>query len=52
MHHELLFKIYNNARTIKSHDEVELPVIKPQYVTLTQHSIVPLRKHYQINNWG
>ncbi len=52
MRHELLFKIYNNARVIKSHDEVKLPEIKPQFVTLTQPSIAPIRKHYQINNWG
>lgn len=45
---ELLFKIYNKAR-LKNHSDVKLPEIKPEFVTL---SVQPLRKHYQVNNWG
>ncbi len=48
MNSELLFKIYNKVK-VKSHADVKLPEIKPEFVTL---SVKPLRKHYQINNWG
>ncbi len=48
MNSELLFKIYNKVKVNKPAD-VKLPEIKPEFVTL---KVTPLRKHYQINNWG
>ena len=48
MQSELLFKIYQAGR-IDNHKDVKLPEIKPQFKTFT---VQPLRKHYQVNNYG
>ena len=49
MNHYLLFKIYNQARSINNHSQVVLPNINPEYKIV---DIQPIRKHTNFHSFG